>query len=295
MKSVEIRPMQQTDLHAVLEVVNTAFTGLIEGMYNRTPPSPLFASMMGTYRLALDPDGCHVAVADGEVVGANFSLLRGTLGWFGPLAVRPGFQGSGTAQRLVRESIASAERRGMRLMGLETLANSPQHVHLYQKLGFQPSWTGISYRRSVRGGEVPSGVQVDAPPPALDYVYPGFDASKDARATLSSKAGFTLTAGDGFAVCHVENTLWVEATTAYVPLIAAPDRPTFDALVLGVEALAGRHGRTAVATQVPGSSRATLDALLEHGYKNGGAALRMKRGEGIDYDSAPIYYCDDWH
>jgi GNAT superfamily N-acetyltransferase len=295
MKSIEIRSMREGDLDAVMDVTNAAFSALIEGMYGRKPPSPVFDPLMGRYRLALDPPGCHVAVADGELVGANFSVLRGTLGWFGPLAVRPAFQGGGIAQKLVRKCIRSAEARGVRLMGLETLANSPQHIHLYQKLGFRPSWTGINYLGDVRDIGLPAGVEVDAPPPRLDYVYPGYDASKDARATHSVKAGFTLTAGEGFAVCHVKNTLRANATTAYVPLIVAPDRPTFDRLVHAVEAIARKHGQTGVSTQVPGSSWATQEALLEHGYRPGGAALRMKRGERSDYDSAPIYYCDDWH
>ena len=287
--------MEERDLGAVLDVANAAFGQLIESMSGRKPRGPLFPLLMGSYRLTLDAAGCHVAVAGREIVGANFSVVRGTLGWFGPLAVRPDAQGGGIAQRLVAECLRSAEGRGVRLMGLETLANSPQHIHLYQKLGFRPSWTGISYRREVREVRMPSGVQVDGPVPSLDYLYPGYDARNDATATRASNAGVTLTAGDGFAVCHVESTLWADPSLVYLPLIVAPDRATFDVLVAGVEAVAWRHGKTTLATQVPGSAWATQEALLESGYRPGGAALRMKRGEGADYDAGPLYYCDDWH
>lgn len=292
---ITVRGMRESDLDAVLDITNEAFRGLVEKNTGRRPDGPLFASSLGRYRLALDPLGCHVALSGDEVVGANFSVLRGALGWFGPLAVRPDAQGHGIAQRLVTECLHSAERRGVRLMGLETLANSPQHVHLYLKLGFRPSWTGISFRGEVRDGQMPRGVDVDGVIPKLDYLYPGYDATNDARATRSAKVGVTLTHGDGFAVCHYINTLWTDTSIVYAPLIVAPDRKTFDTLLSAVEAVAREQGKAHVVTQVPGSSWATQDALLEHGYETGGAALRMKRGEKADYDSGDFYYCDDWH
>jgi len=287
--------MREADLDPVLKITNEAFRGLVERNTGCRPEGPLFASSLGRYRLEVDPDGCHVALSGDEVVGANFSVLRGTLGWFGPLAVRPDAQGHGIAQRLVTECLQSAEERGVRLMGLETLANSPQHVHLYLKLGFRPSWTGISFRGEVRDSQMPRGVDVDVAIPKLDYLYPGYDATNDARATRAAKVGVTLTYGDGFAICHYINTLWTDTSIVYVPLIVAPDRNIFDALLRAVEAVAREHGKAHVVTQVPGSSWATQEALLEHGYESGGAALRMKRGQNLDYDAASFYYCDDWH
>ena len=292
---VHIRPMLEADLDAVLEITNSAFCELVERTTGRRPEGPMFASGLGRYRLSLDPLGCHVAVRGDEVVGANFSVLRGTLGWFGPLAVRPDAQGLGIAQLLVQEFVRSAGERGATLMGLETMANSPQHVHLYMKLGFRPSWTGISFRREARAAKLPSGVEVDGAAHELNYVYPGYDAANDVRATRSVKTGVSLRFGDGLAVCHTVSTLWADPTIAYVPLIATPDRETFDVLVRAVEAVAREHGKMRVVTQVPGSSLATQHALLEHGYDTGGAALRMKRGEALDYDAGPFFYCDDWH
>jgi ribosomal protein S18 acetylase RimI-like enzyme len=292
---IAVRTMREADLDAVLKITNDAFRGLVQSNTGRRPEGPLFASSLGRYRLEVDPRGCHVALSGDEVVGANFSVLRGTLGWFGPLAVRPDVQGHGIAQRLVMECLRSAEERGVRLMGLETLANSAQHVHLYLKLGFRPSWTGISFRGEVRDGQIPRDVDVDGAIPKLGYLYPGYDATNDARAARAAKVGVTLTYGDGLAICHYINTLWTDTSIVYVPLVVAPDRKIFDALVRAVEAVAREHGKTHVVTQVPGSSWATQEALLEHGYETGGAALRMKRGENLDYDAGSIYYCDDWH
>lgn len=287
--------MRLADLHAVLEITNSAFGDLIKRTTGRKPKGPIFGNHLGAYRLRLDPPGCHIAVSGEEVVGANFSVLRGTLGWFGPLAVRPDAQGHGIAQRLVTACLRSAENRGVHLMGLETMANSPQHIHLYQKLGFRPSWTGVSYHGDSRGEELPRDVEVNGSAPKLDYLYPGFDASKDASATRTANVGVTLKCGDGFAVCHFVSTLWADSAIAYVPLVIARDRKTFDKLMRAVEAVAADHGKARVVTQVPGSSWVTQEALLERGYKPGGAALRMKRGTRADYDAGSLYYCDDWH
>jgi len=293
--AIQVRQMRESDLGAALDITNAAFGDLIERTTGHKPEGPMFASNLATYRLSLDPPGCHVALSGDEVVGVNFSVLRGTLGWFGPLAVRPNAQGRGIAQRLVTECLRSADERGVRLMGLETLANSPQHIHLYQKLGFRPSWTGVNYRYEVGDERMPGGVELDGDIPKLDYVYAGYDVTNDALATRSAKAGVTLTRGEGFAVCHFTGTLWADSDIAYVPLIAAPERETFDRLVSAIQALARDQGKSRVITQVPGSSWSTQVALLERGYKPGGAALRMKRGEGPDYDAGAFYYCDDWH
>jgi predicted N-acetyltransferase YhbS len=292
---IHIRPMREADLGPVLEITNAAFGDLVAKTSGHKPDGPMFASIFARYRLGLDPLGCHVAVSGEDVVGANFSILRGSLGWFGPLAVRPDAQGHGVAQQLVTECLRSAKQRGARLMGLETMAASPQHVYLYVKLGFRPSWTGVSYRRPVRDEAMPPQVELDGGVPNLDYLYPGFDATKDARATHTTKVGVTLRLGDGLAVCHLTSTLWADSAMAYVPLIVAPDRQTFDGLVRAIEFIARDHGKLHVHTQVPGSSWHTQEALLEHGYRPGGAALRMKLGDDADYDAGPFYYCDDWH
>ena len=287
--------MLEADLETAHQILEAAFGGLIESNTGRRPAEPRFSSVLERYRLALDPAGCHVAEHNGELIGVNFSVLRGTLGWFGPLAVRPDVQRQGVAQRLVAECLRSFDERRARLVGLETMAASAQHIHLYQKLGFRSSWIGVNYRGAVRANRMPGWARLDASTPRLDYVFPGFDATQDAVVTRRQKVGATVTVGDGFAICHTTNTLFASPGVAYVPVLAARDRDTFEQLMQAVEALAGEAGRSEVVVQVPGSSWHTQQALLERGYQPGGAALRMKRGDDLDYDAGSFYYCDDWH
>jgi ribosomal protein S18 acetylase RimI-like enzyme len=310
--------MVAADLAAVAAVTNTAF-GTLRG----DPDSVRFPALLFETRLAADPAGCFVAAGHddpGRLAGALFSVARGGLGWFGPLAVSPGAQRGGVGRELTAACVESWRARSVRLMGLETFADSPLHVHMYSKLGFRPAWTGVSFSRPLGATAMPAGVRVDEMPddaagggnpgnaradetpagpqgggplPDLSYLYPGLDVSGEAGATLSCAAGVVLTTGDGVALCHLKPTFQAPET-GYLPFLAAPSRESFERLLSAAEHLSREAGRTSLFTRTPGSSWATMDALVARGYRAGGAMLRMKRGEDLDYDRTDTYYCDNW-
>jgi predicted N-acetyltransferase YhbS len=298
-----IRLMTADDLVGVAAVTNRAF-GTLRG----DPDSERFPTLLFETRLAADPAGCFVAASPedpGQLTGALFSVARGGLGWFGPLAVLPGVQRGGLGQELTAACTDSWRARGVRLMGLETFGDSPFHIYLYSKLGFRPAWTGVSFSRSL--GEtaqtaMPADVGVDGLPgevqgggflPDLSYLYPGLDVSGEIAATLSFAAGAVLTTGDGLALCHLKQT-FQGPQTGYVPFLAARSRGSFDALLAAAEHVSREAGCTSMFTRTSGSAWATMDALAGHGYRAGGAMVRMKRGENLDYDRTGAYYCDNW-
>jgi predicted N-acetyltransferase YhbS len=288
--------MAAADLAEVAAVTNTAF-GTLRG----EPDSQRFPPLLFETRLAADPPGCFVAVAAGDpatITGALFSVARGGLGWFGPLAVRPGAQRGGVGQDLADACIRSWRRRGVRLMGLETFGDSPFHIHLYSRLGFRPAWTGVSFSRPLGETAMPAGAQVSVTPdggqiPDLSYLYPGLDVSGEAAATRSCAAGVVLTTGDGVALCHLKQT-FQQPQTGYLPFLAARSRESFEALLAAAEHLSREAGCTSVLTRTSGSSWATMDALVARGYRAGGAMVRMKCGEHTDYDRTETFYCDNW-
>ncbi len=286
-----IRPMVTADLAAVAAVTNAAF-GALRG----EPDSTRFPGLLFQTRLAADPAGCFVAVAPrdpGTLTGALFSVARGGLGWFGPLAVLPGAQRGGVGRDLTAACLAAWRRRGVRLMGLETFADSPFHLHFYSKLGFRPAWTGVAFSRPLGETTMPGGVQAGGQLPDLSYLYPGLDVSGEAAATRSCAAGVVLTTDDGVAICHLKPT-FQGPETGYLPFLAARSRGSFDLLMAAAEHLSREAGCTSFFTRVPGSSWATMDALVARGYRAGGAMLRMKCGEDTDYDRTATYYCDNW-
>jgi predicted N-acetyltransferase YhbS len=295
--------MTAGDLDAVAAVTNRAF-GTLRG----DPDSQRFPELLFQTRLAADPEGCFVSVSPedpGQLTGALFSVARGGLGWFGPLAVLPGVQRGGLGQELTTACLDSWRARGVRLMGLETFGDSPFHIYLYSKLGFRPAWTGVSFSRPLdetAPTTMPADVGVDGLAGDvqggaflldLSYLYPGLDVSGEVAATLTSGAGVVLTTGDGVALCHLRQT-FQGPRTGYLPFLAARSRASFDALLAAAEHVSREAGCTSFFTRTSGSAWATMDALADRGYRAGGAMVRMKRGENPDYDRTGTYYCDNW-
>jgi len=288
--------MSAVDLPAVQAVTEAAFARLEKGLTGHTPSGPMFSALMFRVRFAADPAGCMVATdnASGDVVGALISVARGSLGWFGPLAVAPSVQGRGIGQTLVTACADRWAGRGVRLAGLETLGNSAFHVHLYSKSGFRPAWTGVSFVRSLpESTSMPAGVSLGGPLPNLDFLLPGLDLSEEVRATAECGAGVTLTTADGMAICHLEDT-FAGTGTGFVPFLAAVSADSFRALLSAAEHVCREHGHERLFLRVPGASFLTVDALSARGYRAGQVMVRMKRGTNLDYDAAPVFCADSW-
>src|SRR6185437_6589041 len=93
-----IRPLVASDLDAADRICRVAF-GTFLGL-----PNP--ASFMGDAdyvrtRWLADPTAAFAALVDGEIVGSNFAIEWGSVGFFGPLSVRPDLWSRGIGQRLV--------------------------------------------------------------------------------------------------------------------------------------------------------------------------------------------------
>ena len=84
------------------------------------------------------------------------------------------------------------------------------------------------------------------------------------------------------------------AHTGFVPFLAARTSGSFEALLTAAEHLSREAGCTSMFIRAAGSSWVTMDALTARGYRAGGAFIRMKCGENLDYDRTESYYCDNW-
>jgi hypothetical protein len=180
-------------------------------------------------------------------------------------------------------------------MGLETLPDSPFHVRFYSSLGFRPAWTGICFETALPaasaapGADEPTSERV----PDLGFVYPGLDLSGEVAAARATGAYEVLTTDDGMALVAVQ-PLMHSPQVGLVPFLAAPSRASFDALLGRAERSSADAGFSSLLVYVPGSASQTQDALAERGYRAGRVMVRMKAGAGVDYDGAPVYYCDNW-
>jgi predicted N-acetyltransferase YhbS len=107
---VRIRPMQADDLRAADAAWRLAFgtfLGLPDPMAFRPGASPVRT------RYLADPTGGFVAEADGEVIGSNFAVNWGSVGFFGPLSVRPDEWNRGIAQRLLETALEAFASWGL--------------------------------------------------------------------------------------------------------------------------------------------------------------------------------------
>lgn len=289
MGAFTVRPMAHADLKEAAEVTNAAFAAL----KGRSVLEPLFPLGFFELRFAADPRGCLVAVDEsGSVLGTLFSVARGSLGWFGPLSVRPAFQQGGIGEALAAACLTAWSERDIRLTGLETFADSQFHMQFYGRLGFRPGWTGLAFRGPAWERSMPAGVEVGGLMPDLDFLLPGLDVYAEAVATTTHGAGQVLTTDDGVAIVQWQSLF--NADAGFVPFLAARTRSCFDRLLAAAEHLVRERGRSFLVARTSGSAWASLDALSARGYRTLGAMIRMKAGEELDYDRGEKFYLDSW-
>jgi ribosomal protein S18 acetylase RimI-like enzyme len=125
--------LQEKDLPEAARIVRVAF-----GSFLGAPdPETFWADR--DYVYGRHP-AAHVAsfgaTLEGKLVGSNFATHWGSVGFFGPLTVRPDLQEQAIAQALLAKTIEQFDTWKTRHAGLFTFADSTKHIALYQRFGF---------------------------------------------------------------------------------------------------------------------------------------------------------------
>src|SRR4051794_3876051 len=189
---ITVRQLEERDLPAADYIMRMAF-----GTFIGLPEPAAFmgdASYVKTRWLA-DPNAAFAAEAGGELVGSNFATNWGSVGFFGPLTIRPDFWGRGVAKRLMEPIVELFDTWGTKHAGLFTFAQSQKHVGLYQKFGFWPRFlTAIMSKpienkkgafRWTRFSEVAAGERegvLNNCREVTGAVYDGLDVEREIRA-----------------------------------------------------------------------------------------------------------------
>ena len=102
------------------------------------------------HRWRTEPTASFAAFVDGELVGTNLATSWGSVGFFGPLSVRPDLWNQGIAKRLIEPIMERFTQWETQQMGLFTVPNSPRHHALYQRFGFWPRFLTAVMAKSVQ-------------------------------------------------------------------------------------------------------------------------------------------------
>lgn len=312
-QDISVRPLQVGDLSTAHHIMGLAFSTFI-GL-----PDP--ASFLGDAdyvrtRWKANPDAAFAAEVNNEVVGSNFATNWGSVGFFGPLSIRPDLWDRGVGKRLMEPIMECFDRWQTKHAGLFTFANSQKHIGLYQKFGFYPRFlTAIMSKpvepngrasRWTRFSDTPASEQaatLDVCRELTDAVYEGLDIAGEIRAVADQKLGDTVLLWDdselaGLAVCHSGAGTEAGSGVCYVKFGAA--RPGaraaeyFNRLLDGCEEMASSQNLSRLAAGVNTARHEAYRQMLARGFRTDLLGVAMEKPNEAGYNRPGVYLIDDW-
>ena len=307
---VIVRDLRESDLtlaDAILRSAFDTFTGV----------TSLFGDKDYVHtRWLADPGAAFAAEQDGQLAGTNFVTRWGTVGFFGPLSVRPELWDQGVASRLMQATVALFDRWGTAHAGLFTFAHSPKHHGLYQKFGFWPRFlTPVMTKAPFAPRRSPQPIRYTALPPAeraravdacrelTATAYEGLDLEREIRAVESQGLGEVLLLDDssglaGMAVCHLGAGTEAGGQGCYVKFGLARPGPgaevRFGMLLDACESLAVDHGADHIELGVNAGRHEAYAAVTARGYRVGLVGVSMHRANDEGYSRPGTWLVDDW-
>jgi len=308
-----VRPLRETDLPAADRIMRLAFGTFL----GRPDPLTTFGDVDYVYtRWRADPAAAFGAEVDGELVGSNFVTSWGSVGFFGPLTVRPDLWDRGIAKRLLEPTMELFARWGTEHMGLFTFAQSAKHLGLYQKFGFWPRFLTAVMSKPVAPlrpaarwskysevGESKRRESLHAARELTGAIYEGLDVQREIRAVQTQGLGDTVFIWEaerllGLAICHCGAGTEAGSNTCYVKFGAvragAASSAAFASLLQACEALAASRGLARLVAGVNTARHAAYRQAIAHGFRTEFQGIAMHRPDEPGYNRPDVYLIDDW-
>ena len=314
--SVIIRALTECDLPEAQRVFRLAF-----GTFLGAPEPEAFWTdrdyVHGRWRA--EHTAAFGAELAGELVGSNFATSWGSVGFFGPVTIRPDLWNQGIAGRLVEAATGRLDEWGTRHAGLFTFAESAKHVALYQKFGYWARFltaimsapvgeNGTGPVRWSRYSDLTEEQRAECLKSCRDLteaIYEGLDVGSEVRTVQAQGLGDTVLIGDAagkgleaFAVCHHGPRSEAGAGACFVKFGAVRPGPvageTFNRLLDACEALAAGAGAM---TLLAGANMARHEAyrhLVGRGFRTAIQGVTMHRPNEPGYSRPGVYIIDDW-
>lgn len=311
---VSIRPLEQRNLERADRIFRLAF-----GTFLGLPDPMAFAgdAEFVRSRWRVDPLATLGAEIGGTLVGSNFAIRWGTVGFFGPLTVAPALWDRGIARQLLAPTMEIFAGWRLTHSGLFTFSQSTKHVGLYQKFDFWPRFLTMIMAKPVSPAtEMPaaaaefSGLTRETKTAALqdcrevaDSLYAGLDLTREIRAADEQKLGDTILLAEGtrlagFAVCHSGAGSEAGSGSCYVKFAAVRHGPAaerhFHELLTACEALAARRGAARLLAGVNTARAHAYRSLLAGDFRAEIQGVVMQRGNDPGYNREEVFAIDDW-
>lgn len=307
---VSVRPMRETDLDGADEILRVAF-GTFLGI-----PDPFGTADYVRTRFAADPHAAFAAMVDGKLAGSNFAANWGSVGFFGPLTVRPDLWDHGVGQSLMGPVMGCFETWGNSHLGLFTFSHSPKHLELYRRYGFWPRFlTAIMQKQVAAPSAVPGRLTyaelsaaerpnyLDDCRALTDAVYEGLDLGREITAVHVQGLGDTVllqgeSGLDGLAVCHCGPGTEAGADVCLIKFGAVrPGRQAgdrFERLLDACEQLAAERGLSQLGAGMNLGRPDAYQRMIARGFRTGLQGVTMHRPNEAGYSHADAYVIDDW-
>jgi GNAT superfamily N-acetyltransferase len=268
-------------------------------------------------RFGAEHIAAFAAEQDATLAGSNFATNWGSVGFFGPLTIRPELWDGGIGQRLVAAACEAFEGWGIRHAGLFTFAQSAKHVGLYGKFGFHPRFlTAIMAAPARPGGATPNWSRYSELPEdqrlqaetatceLTDALYDGLDLRGEIRAVFTRGLGDTVLLWDGdsrlagFAICHCGEASEAGEDTCFVKFGAVRPGPDAEGRFAGLlDACGGLAVAAGMRMVVAGVNLAREEAyrhLLGRGFRTRIQGVTMHRPNEPGYSRPGLFVLDDW-
>jgi len=268
-------------------------------------------------RWSANPNAAFVAESNGEIVGSNFASDWGSVGFFGPLTIRPDHWDKGIGKLLLQPVMSLFEEWGTRHAGLFTFPHSTKHISLYHKFGFRPRFLTAIMSKAVGPGKgsetvwnrfssIPLNDQNEILHQCRELtgtIYDGLNVEREIRSVAKQNLGDTVLVWNdsrlaGFAVCHRGAGTEAGSGICYVKFAAA--RPgqfverDFRRLLEACESMAISEK---VPRLVAGVNTARYEAyrqMLLYGFRADMQGVAMEKSNDSGYNRPDVYLIDDW-
>ena len=308
-----IRPLSEADIPEAQRIIRVAF-----GTFLGAPDPETFWSDLdyARGRFGAEHTAAFAAEDGGKLIGTNFATRWGSVGFFGPVTIRPDVWDGGAGQRLVRAVCDVFDAWGVRHAGLCTFPQSTKHVWTYGKFGFFPRFLTAVMALPAKAGAATGALRYSDLPEAqrreiergirdlTEQLYPGLDLGAEIRTVLARKLGDTLVllGGDSkveaFAVCHWGPASEAGAGNLYVKFGAvrpgAGVEARFDALFDACNALAEAVGMPNLLAGVNTGRDAAYRQMQKRGFKTQFQTVTMHRPNEPGYSRSELFVLDDW-